>query len=34
MVEGEWELDPGDFIEVEITASDDHDLWARPVEAE
>ncbi len=34
IVEGEWELDPGDFIEVEITASDEHDLWASPVEAE
>ena len=28
---GPWELEPGDFIEVEITASGDHDLWATPV---
>ena len=34
IVEGKWDLDPGDFIKVKITASDEHDLWARPVEAE
>jgi len=27
----EWALEPGDFVEVEITDSDDHDLWAEPV---
>ncbi|AHF02838.1 ribosomal protein S12 methylthiotransferase [Marichromatium purpuratum 984] len=32
LVPGAWEIDPGDFIEVEITASGDHDLWARPVD--
>lgn len=31
IVPGAWELDPGDFIEVEVTDSGDHDLWARPV---
>ena len=32
IVPGPWELDPGDFIEVEVTGAQDHDLWARPVE--
>jgi len=32
IIPGAWELDPGDFIEVEVTGSDDHDLWGRPVE--
>jgi len=32
IVPGSWELDPGDFIEVEVTAAQDHDLWARPVD--
>ena len=32
IVPGAWELDPGDFIEVEITDAGEHDLWARPVE--
>jgi ribosomal protein S12 methylthiotransferase len=32
IVPGAWELEPGDFIEVEVTDSDDHDLWAQPVE--
>ena len=32
IVPGPWELDPGDFIEVEITDAQDHDLWGRPVE--
>ena len=27
----EWELDPGDFVEVRITAAGEHDLWAEPV---
>lgn len=31
IVPGEWEIDIGDFIEVEVTGADDHDLWARPV---
>jgi ribosomal protein S12 methylthiotransferase len=29
---GPWDLDPGDFIEVEVTGSEEHDLWARPLE--
>jgi ribosomal protein S12 methylthiotransferase len=32
IIPGAWELDPGDFIEVEVTDSGDHDLWGRPVE--
>ncbi len=28
----EWELEPGDFVEVEITGATDHDLLAEPVE--
>ncbi|NKN33692.1 30S ribosomal protein S12 methylthiotransferase RimO [Marichromatium bheemlicum] len=32
LVPGAWEIDPGDFIEVEITASGEHDLWARPID--
>jgi len=31
IVSGPWELDPGDFIEVEVTEAQEHDLWARPV---
>lgn len=31
IIDGAWELSPGDFIEVEITASDEHDLFAQPV---
>ncbi len=27
----EWELAPGDFVEVEITGSDEHDLFGTPV---
>ncbi len=34
MIEGPWELEPGDFLEVEITRAGDHDLWARPVDVE
>ncbi|MGD8309365.1 MAG: 30S ribosomal protein S12 methylthiotransferase RimO [Chromatiales bacterium] len=33
-IDGPWELDPGDFVEVEITGSDEHDLWAQPADAE
>jgi ribosomal protein S12 methylthiotransferase len=32
IIEGAWELDPGDFVEVEVTGAGDHDLWAQPVE--
>lgn len=31
LIPGDWDLAPGDFIEVEITGSDEHDLWAEPV---
>lgn len=33
IIEGAWDIDPGDFIEVEITASADHDLYGQPVGA-
>ncbi len=32
IIPGAWEIDAGDFIEVEITDSGDHDLWAQPVD--
>ena len=32
IIPGEWEIDLGDFIEVEVTDAGDHDLWARPVD--
>ena len=32
LVPGAWELAPGDFIEVRITGSDEHDLVAEPLE--
>ena len=32
IIPGEWELEPGDFIEVEITRSGPHDLLGIPVE--
>ncbi len=31
IIKGAWELSPGDFIEAEITDSDEHDLFAEPV---
>lgn len=34
IVPGAWELDPGDFIEVEITHSGAHDLLGVPVDVE
>ncbi|MBK1695249.1 30S ribosomal protein S12 methylthiotransferase RimO [Chromatium weissei] len=32
IISGEWEIDVGDFIEVEIIDSDAHDLWAVPID--
>ncbi len=32
IVEGIWDLDPGDFIEVVITGADAHDLYAQPLD--
>ncbi len=29
IVEGSWELEPGDFVEVEISGSDAHDLYGK-----
>jgi ribosomal protein S12 methylthiotransferase len=34
IVDGSWELDPGDFIKVRITDTDEHDLFAQPLEVE
>ncbi len=34
IVPGAWELDPGDFIEVEVTDAQEHDLWALPCDAD
>ena len=31
IIEGAWELDPGDFVEVKVIRAKDHDLWAEPV---
>ncbi len=31
LIGGGWDLEPGDFVEVEITGSDAHDLYAEPV---
>jgi ribosomal protein S12 methylthiotransferase len=32
IVPGTWDLDPGDFVEVEVTGAEAHDLWAVPIE--
>jgi len=32
IVDGSWDSEPGDFIEVKITGSDEHDLFAEVVE--
>ncbi len=32
IIQGGWELDPGDFVEVEITAASEHDLFATPAD--
>jgi len=32
IIDGGWDVEPGDFIEVTITGSDEHDLFAEPVE--
>ncbi len=31
IIKGGWDLQPGDFIEVDITDSSEHDLWGEPV---
>jgi ribosomal protein S12 methylthiotransferase len=31
VIEGRWDLAPGDFVEVRVTGSDEHDLRAEPV---
>jgi hypothetical protein len=30
IVDGAWELSPGDFIEVDVTGSLEHDLLGQP----
>ncbi|WP_457670229.1 30S ribosomal protein S12 methylthiotransferase RimO [Thiolapillus sp.] len=32
VIQGAWELEPGDFVEVDITGNDAHDLFARMAE--
>ena len=32
IIQGSWEVEPGDFVEVDITGSDAHDLFAKMVE--
>lgn len=34
IVPGAWEIDVGDFVEVEITRAGEHDLLAQPVDAD
>jgi len=31
IIKGAWDMQPGDFIEVDITNSSEHDLWGEPV---
>jgi len=31
IIKGGWDMQPGDFIEVDITDSSEHDLWGEPV---
>ncbi len=31
LIEGAWDLDPGDFIEVDVLGAGEHDLFAEPV---
>jgi len=33
IIDGDWELEPGDFVEVKITAASEHDLWGEPQES-
>ncbi len=34
ILEGRWDLAPGDFVDVRVTGSDEHDLHAEPLEVE
>jgi ribosomal protein S12 methylthiotransferase len=34
IIPGPWELEPGDFAEVEVTGASEHDLWGAPVGGE
>jgi len=34
IIDGGWDLEPGDFIEVRVIAADEHDLYAEPVDTE
>jgi ribosomal protein S12 methylthiotransferase len=31
IIPGSWELEPGDFVEVEVTGASEHDLWGAPI---
>ncbi len=31
IIKGGWDMQPGEFIEVDITRSSEHDLWGEPV---
>ncbi len=32
LINGSWDLEPGDFVEVKITTATEHDLYATVVE--
>jgi len=32
IIDGAWELEPGDFIEVKVTGAGEHDLFAEPLD--
>jgi len=34
VLEGRWDLAPGDFVDVRVTGSDEHDLYAEPLQVE
>jgi ribosomal protein S12 methylthiotransferase len=31
IIPGSWELEPGDFVEVEVAGASEHDLWGAPI---
>ena len=34
IIDGSWELDPGDFVEIRVLAADEHDLYGEPLDAD
>jgi ribosomal protein S12 methylthiotransferase len=34
VLDGRWNLAPGDFVDVRVTGSDEHDLYAEPLQVE